>query len=156
MVIAFFVLLILAVLLEGTIIPLPLMLVCLLCFATVQKDSSVFLSAFIGGLVLDILMVNPVGTSSLFFLLFLFLVFLYQRKYEINSFPFVILASFIGSWVFLSLYGYEAAFIRAGISSLLTICLFGILQLFTYHKQHQHTTHVIPKKGGIHFRKNEL
>lgn len=128
-------LLIIATFLEGTMVALPLVLVCLLCFATVQKDASIFLLAFFAGLLLDILTLHPPGLSSLFFILILFLVFLYQRKYEINSYPFIILASFIGSWIFLSIFGYSNVIIRSGISAAFAVCLFGVLQFVTKRKK---------------------
>jgi cell shape-determining protein MreD len=122
-------LLIIAVLLEGTIITLPLVLVTLLCMTILRRDWVVFPSAFFAGLFLDALLVHHVGGASMFFLTFVFLIFLYQRKYEINSYPFVGVASFLGSWIFLSIFGYDGAIITSLFSSLIAVVLFIILKI---------------------------
>ena len=119
--------LIFAFVLESTITTLPLMLICLLCFAIVRRDMIVFLIAFFVGIWFDIATVHPVGITSLFFLLFIFLVFLYQRKYEIDSYPFVVMAAFIGSGLFLFMFGYENILIKSGISAFLAMLLFGMV-----------------------------
>jgi len=79
----FLLLIIISVFLEGTVTTLPLTLVCLLCLTIYKREGIVFLIAFLAGLLLDILRVNMVGESSLFFVVFVFLILLYQRKYEI-------------------------------------------------------------------------
>src|SRR5258706_10781636 len=94
------ILLAITIFLEGTVTTLPLVLIYLLCLTIWKRDAVVFPIAFVGGLLLDILVVRAIGVSSLFFVIFVFLALLYQRKYEINSYPFVAFASFLGSIVF--------------------------------------------------------
>src|SRR6266700_5012533 len=91
------ILLLMLTIIEGTITTLPLVLIFLLLLAIRRRDEVVFVVAFISGLVLDILRLHTVGGTSLFLLCFLFLVLLYERKYEIDSLPFVILAAFVGT-----------------------------------------------------------
>jgi cell shape-determining protein MreD len=122
-------LLIIAIFLEGTVTTLPLVLVCLLCLTIIRRDWVVFPAAFVAGLLLDTLLVHKVGGASIFFLLYVFLIFLYQRKYEINSYPFVFTASFFGSLLFLLVFGFSNIFSQAVISSLIAVVLFAILRI---------------------------
>jgi len=130
------ILLLISFVLESTITTIPLLLICLLCFAIAKRDMTVFLIAFFVGIWFDIATVHPVGATSLFFLLFIFLVFLYQRKYEIDSYPFVIMAAFLGSGIFLFVFGYENILFKAGISAFLAMLLFGIVTFQRKVKEH--------------------
>src|SRR4051812_14231819 len=112
MLLIFSVMLAIALLLEGTITTLPLVLVCLLCLGISRRDVVTFFIAFFVGFFLDVFTLHPIGKTSLFFVIFLFLVSLYQRKYEINSVPFVIVASFIGSLLFLWVFGQKNIFFQ--------------------------------------------
>ena len=67
-------------------VTIPLSLILLLNFAIATKKTSVFLAGFICGLILDILLLNPLGQTSIFFVVFLALVFLYERKFDIQTF----------------------------------------------------------------------
>lgn len=119
----------LAVLLEGSITTLPLTLVCLLCLTIIKRDDKVFIAAFVAGLFLDIFALRQLGGTSIFFLLFVFLLLLYQRKYEIYSTPFVLVASFIGSALFLFTFGYGNVLGQAVLSTLIGSVLFLIIRL---------------------------
>ncbi len=131
-----------ALLLEGAVTTVPLVLICLLCLLLVKRGPSVFAVAFLAGMFLDILTVKVLGTSSLFFIIFLFLILLYQRKYEINSYPFVAAAAFLGSVLFLLVFGYGNWFWQSVISSLLALLLFGVLKGFSvFHLQTNHSSH---------------
>jgi hypothetical protein len=50
---------------------------------------------------------------------------LYQRKYEINSYPFVIFSSLAGAYAYLLLFG-RASIFQAGVCSVLATVLFTI------------------------------
>lgn len=91
----------LGIILEGTIWQLPITLCLLLIFFIFTKKASVFPLAFIAGLTLDVFRVDPIGLRSIFLILFLFLVALYERKFEIRSLPFVLTASVLGSSLYL-------------------------------------------------------
>jgi cell shape-determining protein MreD len=122
-----FPLLIISILLEGTITTLPLVIICLLCWTIVRRDTSVFPAAFFAGLLLDTLTVHRVGGASIFLLALVFLILLYQRKYEINSYPFVLAASFLGSGLFLMVFSYNNVLLQAMIGSLIAVVLFAVL-----------------------------
>lgn len=122
-------LLIILIFLEGTVITLPLTLVCLLCLTIYKRGVVVFPIAFFAGLLLDLLRAHAVGYSSLFFVTFVFLILLYQRKYEINSYPFVAAASFFGGLGYLGIFRGGNVVTQAFINSIVAIILLLILRL---------------------------
>lgn len=122
-------LLTISVFLEGTVTTLPLSLIFLLCFLIVRRSRFIFFSAFLAGLVLDLMRVQPLGSTAIFFLTFLYLVLLYNKKYEINSYPFVAASAFLGSWLYLVIFGYTSALMQAIVSSLIAGVLFAVLSL---------------------------
>ena len=128
MIIFLFIFLLFSILLEGTATALPLVLICLICMTVAMKDSFIFLPAFIAGIFLDVFALRPIGETSIFLLLAVFVILLYQRKYEINSYPFVFMASFVGSYVFLILFGYSGVLIQAGASAVIAVLLFALMR----------------------------
>ncbi len=128
MIIFLFILLFISVLLEGTVTALPLVLICLICMTIVMRDSFIFLPAFIAGILLDAFALRTIGGASIFLLLFVFLILLYQGKYEINSYPFVWIASFVGSFLFLMMFGYSSALVQAIVSAVIAVFLFALMR----------------------------
>lgn len=116
---------------EGTITTLPLTLQTLLVFYVLYKNSASIFLAFISGIILDLLSVRLLGTTSIYFVIFLFLVVLYERKFEINTIPFIILSSFFGSLGFLFLFGFQQSILQAVASSFFAVLLF---KVFTVKK----------------------
>ncbi len=96
-------LLLASIFLESTIITVPLTLLIIIFSAVTLKNNDVFILAFISGLLLDILTLGTIGLTSAFFVSFVMLIFLYQKKFEIESLSFVSMAAFIGSIVYLFL-----------------------------------------------------
>lgn len=117
------ILLLCVLLVEGTITTVPLTLIFLLCLMVMKKAEWVFVLALFSGIVLDIFAVRPIGVMSIFFLLFIFFIWLYERKYEIATIPFVAAASFLGSFVFLHITG-SANILETIISSFIAIAAF--------------------------------
>lgn len=122
------ILLAVSVLLQGTVTTLPLVFICLLCYLVINRGQGIFYAAFFAGLIIDIFLVQAVGVSSLFFLVFFYLVLLYQSKYEINSYPFVIVSSFMGAYLYLLIQG-RGDLLIALISSVIAAVLFAVLNL---------------------------
>jgi len=137
-----FVLLVITIFLEGTVTALPLVFVSLLCLTILLRNPFMFFVAFLSGIFLDVFAVRTVGQTSIFFLIAVLLIFLYQRKYEINSYPFVTFASFIGSFFYLFVFGYPAAVWQAVGSSIFALLLFIIIR-FAYGT---------PQKTGLHLK----
>jgi len=115
---------IISIFLEGTVTNLPLVLICLVILTIATRNLFLFILAFVAGIFLDTFALRPIGLTSIFLLLCVFLMLLYQRKYEINSYPFVLLASFVGSLVYLLIFGYANAFVLALGSVIVALLLF--------------------------------
>lgn len=135
------ILLFLAVFLEGIFSTLPLTLDVLLISYVVKRQSldesglfSVFVLAFLLGVVLDIFSLRLLGLSSLFFIIFLFLIILYERKFEVETVPFIMFSSFLGSIFFLIIFGYKYVFLQAIVNSLVTVLLFKIVVNFSLRR----------------------
>jgi len=124
------ILILLSVLLQATVTTLPLILLLFLNAAVVAKKTWVFPAAFLAGAVLDILLLNPMGKTSLFLVVFLFIILLYDKKFDIQTFPFVFLASFIGSFVYFIAFQIPNVFAQALISTAIaTLSFFLLIQL---------------------------
>ncbi|CAN5203797.1 hypothetical protein BH11PAT1_BH11PAT1_1720 [soil metagenome] len=113
-----------ALLLEGIVTTLPLTLLALIILLLQKRAEWIFLLAFGSGLVLDILTLRPLGQTSIFFLIFLFLMLLYERKYEIQSMPFVMAVSGIGSVAYLLSVHSTMIFWQGVVSALIAGILF--------------------------------
>lgn len=117
-------LLLFAALVLGVLTTLPLALILLVVFYALKKELWLFTAAFFTGVILDLIFVRTIGASSLFFVSFLLLVELYGRKFETATTPFVFIASFIGSILYLMLFGQVLMLWEALVSAFLTVGLF--------------------------------
>jgi len=116
--------------LESSITTLPLVFLTLLCFAVLTRKDWIFVIAFIAGLALDALSFRALGQSSLYFILYIFLVFLYERKFEISTKYFIFIASFLGSFGFLIIFSYNNVVLQSLISSIIGVLIFSIFSRF--------------------------
>lgn len=115
--------------LEGTVTTLPLVLLFLLALGIARQDEAVFVLALLAGILLDILALRPVGETGIFYVVFLFLVLLYDRKYEIHSLPFMVVSSFLGSFVYLLLFVRQEIFLQSVASVFLGVVIFLVFRL---------------------------
>ncbi|MGA2967571.1 MAG: hypothetical protein ABSD69_00140 [Candidatus Levyibacteriota bacterium] len=123
------ILLLLALILEVSLTTIPFIFLVLLCLTVVLRANWLFIAAFIFGLLFDLLSFKALGISSSFFVIFLFLVLLYQSKFEITTGYFVLVTSFSGSLLFLFLQGYTNAIILQTILSVVIgLLLFKLIQ----------------------------
>lgn len=114
-----------AFLVEGTFTSVPLIIdILLLYYILYSEESTVFIASFIIGIFLDSISVRAIGESSLFLITFLFVVMLYQRKFEITTWPFVVSSSFLGAFAYLSIFGYQNVIASSFINSLLATGVF--------------------------------
>ena len=60
----------------------------------------IFLSSFLAGILIDSFSFSFLGERSIYFLLILFLIFLYQNKFEIKNFWFITISCFIGAFFY--------------------------------------------------------
>lgn len=129
MLISLFILFVFSIFFEGALSAVPLVLVCLICLTISMRSSLLFLLAFVAGIMLDAFALRPLGGTSIFFLIVVFLILLYQRKYELNSYPFVFIASFVSSLLFLILFGYDSIFLRSLESTVIALTLFATMRI---------------------------
>jgi hypothetical protein len=124
-----FVLLIIALILEASLTTIPFVFLVLLCLLVLFKENWLFAFAFGFGLVLDLVSFKTPGLSSAFLVTFLFLVLLYQSKFEIATNAFIFFASLLGSFGYLVFLGYNNSLILQTIlSSVIGLVLFKLIQ----------------------------
>lgn len=102
---------------QALVSTIPLTLSPLIIGTILLKKSSVLIVATICGYILDALSFRPVGLSSVFFLIILSIIMLYQRKFEINKIPFVATVSFVASILYLIIFQYQSVFFSACITT---------------------------------------
>lgn len=139
MIIFLLILLAISILLEGTLLTLPLTLVCLICLTIFKRDTSVFAIAFIAGIFLDIFHVQPIGGTSIFFVCALFLILLYKKKYEIYSIPFVMLSTLFGSFLYLTIFKDSGAVLLSFVSAVVAVILFCGIAFFAKFQTKSHS-----------------
>jgi len=124
--------LLLALLSEVSLTTIPFIFLVLLCLMVVFKGNWLFAAAFVFGLLFDLLSFKTVGFSSSLLVVFLFLVLLYQSKFEITTGYFVLISSFLGSFLFLALSGYHNSLILESLlSAIIGFLLFKLIKRFT-------------------------
>lgn len=106
---------------EVTILQIPFSVIILLLFFVTTKSQRVFFYSFILGIILDVLLMRNVGVSSLFLVSFLFFISLYDKKYEINTGFFVLVAGFIGSLLFSYTFGYSSPILQATLGTIAAV-----------------------------------
>lgn len=118
------VLLIFLSLLEGSVTVFPLVLIGLLIVWIMRQESWVFILAFCVGMLLDIFLLQTPGMSSLYFVLTIFSIFLYERKYGVQTVPFVFFASFFSCLFYLLWQNASHAFFQAIFAGIVADILF--------------------------------
>ncbi|OGH29824.1 MAG: hypothetical protein A3B41_04030 [Candidatus Levybacteria bacterium RIFCSPLOWO2_01_FULL_37_26] len=106
---------------------LPLVFILLLCLYIVFERTWIFTIAFFTGLFLDLYLVRTLGQTSLYFLVFLIVILLYERKFEIKTKPFVFFVSFLGSLGYLLIFRYDYIFWQAVASAIIAVLIFQFL-----------------------------
>jgi cell shape-determining protein MreD len=123
-----FILLAVALILEASLTTIPFVFLILLCFLVLSRENWLFIFAFATGLILDLVTFKTLGLSSAFFVTILFLVLLYQSKFEIATNAFIFFASLLGSFGYLLLLGYNDVLFQAILSSIIGLILFKLIQ----------------------------
>lgn len=128
------ILLIIALLLESSVTTVSLLIPIIVVATVLLKDSVVFLLAFIFGILLDILAFKMVGVSSMFLTFLVFLILMYERKFEIQTPSFIIFSTFISSFIFLLIFQRGNVFFQSIISTLIGFILFEALRRVNFQK----------------------
>lgn len=129
MTILLFLLLGIALIVETSVSSLPLVLLFLIIVTVWRKSAHMLLLAFFSGLILDVLLVRNIGTTSIFFLVMIAGMILYQKKYELRSPFFVIPFSMVASMLYVVLFPVPQAFLHVVFSTLLAGILFVVSSL---------------------------
>lgn len=115
---------------EVVLTSVPLVFIMLLNLFIFSKKEWVFVLAFVTGIFFDILALRILGYTSMFYISALFLVSLYERKFEISTIYFVFIMSVILSAVYFVLFGgfsiLESIF--SGIVGAVIFLFFNFLQ----------------------------
>ena len=130
------------VLIEGSVTTLPLTLIFLLCLTVMKRQEWIFLLAFSAGILLDVFSFRQIGVSSLFFVLYIFLILLYQRKYETATMPFVIIASFFGCMIYGLLTSQPSVILQSLISTGITAWAFSLYRNMNRSSENDGFQHV--------------
>lgn len=93
------------------------------------KKSWVFFLALGLGLFLDLISIRSLGYTSLVLVIFVFLIRLYERKFETQTVAFVFISTFLGSLVYLKIFDGSYLLLQAFINSLFAILFFKVLWL---------------------------
>lgn len=124
---AFVLLLAVSLFLEALMTTIPLVLIILLISYITHRNLVIFPVALVMGILLDVYLVRTIGVTSLFFVLYLFLIASYERKFETQTTQFVLFSSFLGTVAFFSVFNKtENILLYAGISSTLALLQFAI------------------------------
>lgn len=120
--------LIISLLLQSSVLSLPLVLLVIIVITVVYKNYFVFVLAFIFGILLDILSFKTIGFSPVFFSIIIFLILMYERKFEIQTNYFVIFSSALGSFLFIIFYGYGNLILGTIVSVGIGVLMFRVFR----------------------------
>lgn len=121
--------LVITIVLESTLITLPLSLLIIIFASIVIRKNDVFILAFFSGLFLDVLRLGTIGISSAYFVTIVMAIFVYQKKFEITSLHFISIVALIGALGYLFLAGTNYIVVQA-----LTSALFMAASFFVFKK----------------------
>ena len=107
---------------------IPLSIAVLSVITVLFEKSWVFFAAFLLGLFLDLFGLRPLAQTSLFFVLFVFIIWLYERKFETQTLTFVFFSSFLGSLIYLIVFRYNNILFQAFVSALFAVLVFHLIQ----------------------------
>lgn len=109
---------------ETSITTLPLLIGGLVFFAVTSRKDWVFLIAVITGFIFDVLTLRTIASTSIFFTILVFLIFIYENKFETETVLFVFLSTFISSFIFLIFLGFGNLILQSLVVATLTSLIF--------------------------------
>lgn len=114
-----------SIVLESSIISIPLTAVVLTTFSFSYKKESLLIFSLLAGILLDTLALRTIGISSLFFLSLIFIIYLYEKKIESTT-AVIFIVNFISSMLYIFLIKGNISFFTPFIASLLAVLLFSV------------------------------
>jgi len=91
--------------LQTTVLPVNLLLLIVLDLSILQEFKRGVLVGFFSGLILDLFSLGRLGYSSIAFLIMVFLINLYKRRWDLPNFWLTLVLTFIFSFVFNAFLG---------------------------------------------------
>ncbi len=122
---------------QAAFISIPLYLAILIPAVVIYKKSWVFILATISGFFLDTLTFKLIGITSIILIMFLFLIMLYQKKFEIVNLPFVACITFISSFIYLLIFRYHYIFFASVVNSAVAVIFFTCLYFIAQKKMNK-------------------
>ena len=121
--------LLIAIIIESTFTTVPIVLLLLINFLILEKKSWVFTAGFFAGLMLDILSLRFLGSTSLFLVALLFIISLYEKKFETASIYFVFFTSFVGALAYAIIFNIRLVLPQAILSAFVGTFIFYVMML---------------------------
>ena len=112
---------------------ISLVLLLVLVWAILGKRCEVIIVSFLAGFFVDLAQLQRLGSSSLFFLIFAFFVFLYKRRFNPLVFAFLPLSSFFASLFYDFLLKGNLDFKKAFFTFLLAFIIRFLLKFIISH-----------------------
>lgn len=119
-----------AIMLQASVTTVPLVLPIILFLSVVFRNNDVFFIAFLSGLFLDLLTFGRFGISSLYFTVLVFIVYAYQKRFEIETLHFITIFSFLGSLIYLVLVGSGHIFFQSVLATIISVSSFVVYKRF--------------------------
>lgn len=130
-------LLLFSILIQVTLTPFPWIVIVLLLWFVFSPSAFILITTFVVGIVFDMLTLTPIGQTSMVLLTLLFGVYLYQRKFEADTIPFVFLTTTGASFLFVLHVGFGNAFVQAILAGVLATGFFLLKLFFSQHVSKQ-------------------
>ncbi|PIR79763.1 MAG: hypothetical protein COU25_03595 [Candidatus Levybacteria bacterium CG10_big_fil_rev_8_21_14_0_10_35_13] len=121
--------------LETSAFSMPFLIIGLIAVTVVFKNYISFLFALVFGIMLDVLTFKTIGISSFLFIILVFIIFSYQKKFEITTNYFVIFASFLAGLIFSFIFGLNHIIFQSIVSVVLGVTAFQFLKKINIEKQ---------------------
>lgn len=116
--------LLLAILLQTTVISFPLFIIfSIILYILYPELDSVFI-IFVGAVILDILQITPIGATALFVISFLLIINFAQKFFNTRDYKSILLIIFIASIAYALIFSY-------GVNWFLYILIFGGILIMT-------------------------
>jgi cell shape-determining protein MreD len=124
------------VLLQSTLFSIPFMIPILFLYLIYTKNPNTFLIAVLFGALIDALLLNPIGQTSIFLCVFLFISSLYRRIFEIETFYFAAIFTLVGSAIYSYIFYPQAFILKAIVCFLITFVIY-YSRKFIKNKSHK-------------------
>jgi hypothetical protein len=122
----FGILFILSAFFEANIASYPLWIPLFLIVIVSYRAEAVFTISLIGGVLLDILLVRSLGVTGLLGLFVALLCFAYERKYQVRSLTFIVIASMLLCVIYCLVFAVPALLLKTIIIGLFSLPMYFI------------------------------